>query len=152
MRPVFLALLILVIAGTFSRPIVAADIIRFPPANVVEVYDGDTFKVQLPGMLDVFGKSLPVRIKGIDAPEIRSTCTSQMEKDIEKYKAGLSRQYLIDKLNKAQWVELRDLDRDKYFRLLANVYIDGENFTDVSIRDGHAIAYDGGTKVSWCGK
>lgn len=150
MRSLFVQVL-LVCALLLPSPLWAADVIRFPPANVVDVYDGDTFKVQLPGLLDVFGRNLSVRIKGIDAPELRSSCTSALEKDIEKYKAGQSRQYLIDKLNAAKWVELHELERDKYFRLLATVYIDGEHFGEASIRDGHAIAYDGGTKTSWCG-
>ncbi len=48
-RVVFLCALLL------PSPLWATDMIRMPSANVLEVYDGDTFKVQLPGMLDVFG-------------------------------------------------------------------------------------------------
>lgn len=38
--------------------------------------------------------------------------------------------------------------RDKYFRLLCNVGINGKSLSAELIKSGHAISYDGGTKTS----
>ena len=43
------------------------------PKQVVEVYDGDTFKIDLQGVHPLFGDKLPIRVKGIDTPELRGT-------------------------------------------------------------------------------
>lgn len=145
MRSILLGLFLLFGGVTWAH-----DVIQMPSANVIDVYDGDTFKVQLPGMLDVFGQNLSIRIKGIDAPEIRSSCSTTILRTIEKQKAILARQYLLNKIEVAKWVELRDLERDKYFRLLATVYIDGVLFSEEAISAGHAVAYDGGSRSSWC--
>jgi len=45
---------------------------------------------------------------------------------------------------------LHNLGRDKYFRVLADVMIDGKNLTDLLIKKGLGKPYDGGTKSSWC--
>jgi micrococcal nuclease len=42
------------------------------------------------------------------------------------------------------------MDRGKYFRILADVYVDGENLTDLLISAGHARPYDGGKREGWC--
>jgi len=123
-----------------------------PSANVVEVYDGDTFKVQLPGMLEVFGRDLSVRINGIDTPEIRSSCSTDVLRAAERHKGGLAKDFLLGAIKGGQKVELHNLARDKYFRLLADVYIDDINIGTTMIERGHAVAYDGGAKYDWCGK
>jgi len=47
-------------------------------------------------------------------------------------------------------IELRDMQRGKYFRILANVYVDGKDLAQALIQEGHARAYDGGKRGSWC--
>ncbi|MFP6854958.1 MAG: GYF domain-containing protein, partial [Opitutales bacterium] len=41
------------------------------PIDVVSVYDGDTFKVDLEGVHPLFGDNVSIRINGIVTPEIR---------------------------------------------------------------------------------
>ncbi|MFT6578378.1 MAG: endonuclease YncB(thermonuclease family), partial [Zhongshania sp.] len=51
--------------------------VEFGSATVAEVrtiYDGDTFRVNIAGWPSVVGDSMPVRIKGIDTPELRGKC------------------------------------------------------------------------------
>ena len=43
------------------------------PDQVVDVYDGDTFKIDLPSMHPLFGDDLSIRLFGIDTPEMRGT-------------------------------------------------------------------------------
>ena len=40
----------------------------------------------------------------------------------------------------------------KYFRIAADVIVDGENLADVLVEAGMAVRYDGGKKThKWCG-
>jgi len=43
------------------------------PDQVVDVYDGDTFKIDLPSMHPLFGDDLSIRLFGVDTPEMRGT-------------------------------------------------------------------------------
>jgi len=115
--------------------------------TVAKVHDGDTFTVSL---TDVYtGKQEHVRINHTDTPEFggRAKC------DIERNKAALAQKHLADMiLNKV--VILRDVQRDKYGRLLATVFVnqDGKEI-DVGqdmLTNGYAINYEGKTKQSWC--
>ncbi|MBT3666218.1 MAG: DUF4339 domain-containing protein, partial [Opitutae bacterium] len=43
------------------------------PDQVVDVYDGDTFKIDLPNMHPLFGDDISIRLFGVDTPEMRGT-------------------------------------------------------------------------------
>ena len=46
---------------------------------------------------------------------------------------------------------MRNLERGKYFRIVADVYVDGENLADILIDAGMAVRYGGGKKTfKWC--
>lgn len=138
--------------GLFS-PVARAyplESIQLLPEDVISVYDGDTMTIQIPLLPDVFGANLSVRILGIDTPEIRSTCELNTQRIKETEFAKQVRDYLIAKIAQSQRVVLTDLGRDKYFRLLATVTIDGVALSDELIAKGMAVPYDGGTKDSWC--
>lgn len=113
--------------------------------EVVSVYDGDTFKVHIACWPDIIGFRISIRIAGIDTPEIRGKC--QAEKD----SAQLAQQFVADKLHSAQTIKLRKIRRDKYFRVLADVFVDEVNLADAIIEAGLAVVYDGKTKTqNWC--
>ena len=43
------------------------------------------------------------------------------------------------------------MQKGKYFRIVADVYVDSVSLADVLIKNNLAIKYDGGTKVKdWC--
>ena len=42
------------------------------------------------------------------------------------------------------------MQRGKYFRVLADAYIDDKNLADSLIKAGHARVYDGGKRLGWC--
>ena len=56
-----------------SKPMPSTGFLEIRPKQVVEVYDGDTFKIDLQGVHPLFGDKLPIRVKGIDTPELRGT-------------------------------------------------------------------------------
>ena len=53
--------------------ITTKDIFTLSPDQIVEVYDGNTFKIDLPSQHPLFGDDISVRVLGIDTPELRGT-------------------------------------------------------------------------------
>ena len=50
-----------------------AEVFALSPDQIVDIYDGDTFKVDLPSQHPLFGADLSIRVFGIDTPEIKGT-------------------------------------------------------------------------------
>ena len=113
-------------------------------SKVISIYDGDTLSVNIDSFPDIVGKNIRIRIKGIDAPEIKGKC--QKEIDL----AVMARDYLRNAINKSNQIELRNIERGKYFRIVGELYIDGENISKGLIKEKLAYIYHGGKKRSWC--
>jgi len=111
--------------------------------RIISVYDGDTFKVDIDSWPDIIGKHISVRIYGIDTPEMKDK--RPHIKVLAKQAKELTKYYL----NHAKVVELRNIRRGKYFRIVADVYVDGINLAEVLISKGLAKPYYGGTKEKW---
>lgn len=113
-------------------------------SQVVSVYDGDTIRVTIPNWPRLIGENIPVRIARIDTPELRGAC--EQEKDMALH----AKHFTIAALSTARHIELTHLERDKYFRIVAEVYYDGKNLADDLLAAKLALPYDGGTKADWC--
>jgi len=112
-------------------------------ARFVRAYDGDTITVHIPDYPNIIGKEISVRIYGIDTPEKRDS-------NPEIKEMARTAQRLVENLCKrAAVIELRNIRRDKYFRILAEVYVDGKSLADLLIKNNLAKVYDGGTKNVW---
>ena len=108
-------------------------------------YDGDTVTFNLPGLHPIIGEKISIRVNGIDTPEIRGKCKK------EKYDAKQAQEMVADILKDAEQITLKNMERGKYFRIAADVYVDGENLADMLIEAGMAIRYNGGKKThKWC--
>ena len=119
--------------------------------RVLKVYDGDTIHAKLKSscgeLPDVFGKKMGIRVFGIDTPEIRGSKCRQ-----EKILATEAKMLLKRTLLNADKVELVDVRKGKYFRLVADVLVDGVSVTYYLFEEGLAVPYFGGTKtMDWCG-
>ena len=114
-------------------------------ADVIDVIDGDTIEVRANVWL---GQSIVtrVRLRGIDAAELSSTCGD--ERDL----ALASRDALIGYLGPGR-VHLTEISRDKYGgRVVARVLTSaGEDVGTAMLTAGFAIVYDGGRREPWCG-
>ena len=120
------------------------DIFTLSADQIVEVYDGDTFKIDLPSQHPLFGDDISVRVAGIDTPELKG---SSDEIKALAYKAKNRTQEL---LSDAKTIELKNPQRGKYFRVVAEVWIDGESLGDKLKSDGLAKDYDGeGERPEW---
>jgi endonuclease YncB( thermonuclease family) len=110
--------------------------------KVIKVYDGDT--LTLATTLPFEGSPMyrfSVRTKGIDCPEMRTKNAN------EKHCAKLARDMIRSKcLNKI--VELRNVELEKYGRILADIYVDGVDIKTFLLEANLAVAYDGGTKIT----
>lgn len=108
-------------------------------------YDGDTCMMSLPGIHPLFGDHIPVRLAGIDTPEMKGQC------EREKQLARQARDLVRSALGQAGTIRLRKASRDKYFRIDAHVMADDRDLSEMLIRQGLAVPYDGGTKnKDWC--
>ena len=109
---------------------------------MLRVIDGDTLLVEIRIW---FGQTVieHVRIAGIDAPEMKGRCPSEIEA------ARAARQYLAGLVSGGA-VELRDVRREKYGRALAKVTADGIDVPARMIEGGYARPYAGGKRLSWC--
>lgn len=116
----------------------------FHDVIVERVIDGDTVVISIPELPEVFGKKISVRLAGIDTPELRGKCP------YERGLANRAKDRVEGIIMKGKAISLGDVQRDKYFRLLANVLVDGENVAATLIEEGLAVTYSGGTKRDWC--
>ena len=114
------------------------------PADVLQVVDGDTFeaRVQLwPGL----SITTRVRLRGIDAPELKARCAEERE-------LALAARTALQAMLAGGAVGIQNVTLDKYGgRVLADV---STNVTsDVSqamLGTGFARRYDGGRRDGWC--
>jgi len=114
-------------------------------AEVTSIYDGDTFRANIPDYPPIIGQHMGIRINGVDTPEMRGKCEQ------EKLLARKAKQYTVTMLHSAKTIELRNMQRGKYFRIVADVYADGQSVGEGLVREGLAVVYDGGKKVKdWC--
>jgi endonuclease YncB( thermonuclease family) len=112
--------------------------------KVVRVYDGDTItiatRINLDGRPSAKLYRFNVRLRGIDAPEMRS------QNHAEKLLAIEARDALHG-IVMGQIVSLEGTSYDKYGRLLADVRTPtGLNAGQWMIEQGYAVNYDGGKK------
>ncbi|MBV1701142.1 MAG: thermonuclease family protein [Hyphomicrobiales bacterium] len=113
--------------------------------------DGDTFEAKLRLWFGL-EKTVLVRVRGIDAPELHARCA------IEAERAQAARLALRDYLT-GTIITLRNLSVDKYGgRVVANVLLPDPDNLNAPLEDiddlmlaGHlARAYNGGRRGSWC--
>lgn len=126
-------------------------------AEVVRVYDGDTFFANVSGVHPLIGKEVGIRPRGIDTPEL--SCGTYLKKaktakDTVKARqvcqlAQEAKAHFEKRLMGARCIVLKDVERPKYFRIMATIIVDGVDLGKEMVELGYAKEYDGGTKDSW---
>ena len=108
---------------------------------VIKVYDGDTITIasKLPYESSPLYR-FAVRLNGIDCPEIKG------KDENEKECAQIAKKEMNDLImNKI--VTLKNVQTEKYGRILADVYIGDLHLNQHMIEKRLAVTYDGGTKM-----
>lgn len=113
-------------------------------SRVTTIYDGDTFTATIDSWPGIAGKNIGIRIYGIDTPELRGKCKREIDL------ARLAKQRTVAMIRSAKVIELKRMRRDKYFRIDADVLVDGKSIAQALIAAGLAVPYAGGKRVSWC--
>lgn len=135
-------------------------------AKIVDVYDADTVTVAL----ELEGRvvRVPVRITGLDTPEIRPRRSSSLRL-LEARAARRSRDALVSMCtgvplsgrqtrrsiravlgDSGRLVRLEPSGFDKYGRVLGDIRLDdGISLCDRLLSEGWARAYDGGARSPW---
>lgn len=111
--------------------------------EVTSIYDGDTFRCNIEGYPSIIGERIGIRVNGIDTPEMRD------KRPHIKKLAQKAKQFAVELLRSSKPIELRNMKRGKYFRIVADVYMGGRSLGEELIHAGLAKPYDGGKKTQW---
>ena len=110
---------------------------NFSGVEYVRNYDGDTMTVNIPGVHPLFGNEIGIRVRGIDTLEIR------VKYPFVKQKVKETKTLIEGILNRANKITLHDIEREKYFRIVASVIVDGQNLSDLLLAKKLVVPYDG---------
>ncbi len=120
------------------------------PANagpILRVIDGDTYVIAAPWLPPELGRTMSLRVYGIDTPEKAGKAKCQREADLGAKATAVARAYISTA--KETTVKLRRWD--KYGgRVVGSVILDGQSIADLLLGAGLAQPYSGGAKKSWC--
>jgi endonuclease YncB( thermonuclease family) len=111
------------------------------------VYDGDTITIasKIPSSNNPTIYKFSIRLKGIDAPEMKAKNTEEKEMAIK------ARDALSDRIL-GKDIALKNIEKEKYGRILCDIYLRNENIGQWMIDQRFAVAYDGKKKAipkSW---
>lgn len=115
------------------------------PAEILDIYDGDTIVLRLDLGLKIYADDQRLRLQNIDSPEIRTR--NALEK-----KAGYAvRDYIRAFLADCTEVIVISYKLDKFGRLLGDLLLDarGQLLTDHLLENGLVRGYKGGARSDW---
>ncbi|MBD2359239.1 thermonuclease family protein [Tolypothrix sp. FACHB-123] len=98
---------------------------NLPAMTVVSVGDGDTLRAQ-----NQQGQAVTIRLACIDAPELKQQPWGQQ-----------SAARLKQLLPVGQSIKVRQVDRDKYKRVVAEVYVGDRSINLNMVQEGQAVVY-----------
>ncbi|HEV7434899.1 MAG TPA: thermonuclease family protein [Pseudorhizobium sp.] len=137
-----ITLALLLISAAAAQAATRDEIAGPVEAEILRVIDGDTLLVEArpwpQQKVEVY-----VRIRGIDTPEMKSSCQSDRDA------AEAARQALERLAASSSTVKLSRISGDKYFgRVVADVTLaGGEQPAEYLLLAGLAVSYDGGRKA-----
>lgn len=139
-------LLILLATTQIAAQPCGNDANAFRCVQYVGNHDGDTIKFNITGVHPLLGNNINVRLAGIDTPEVRT------RDKCEKAAGKVAKHLVAALLGKAKRIDLEDVQRGKYFTIVANIRADGQSLTNLLLARGLGYPYSGGKKrkVNWC--
>lgn len=100
---------------------------------VKRVIDGDSFKVDINGVDPFFGSDITIRVRGVNCHELRSPVAEY------RMRALLAKQFTESWIRKTGFVDLLNVRRGKYYRLVADVRIGKKYLSGALINAGHGV-------------
>ena len=107
-----------------QNPAVTTSVDQNALPQVISVGDGDTLRVRLQG------KIITIRLGCIDAPETAQTPWGEQ-----------SAKRLQQLLPAGQAVQIREIDRDRYGRTVAELYLGNQSVNLMMVKEGQAVVY-----------
>lgn len=98
---------------------------RLPSMIVVSVGDGDTLRVR-----NQQGQPITIRLGCVDAPELKQNLWGQQSKT-----------RLQQLLPVGQLVQVRQIERDKYKRQVAEIFVNNRSINLTMVQEGQAVVY-----------
>lgn len=118
----------------------------FKCLKFVSNYDGDTVKVNIPNVHPIIGNMMNIRVLNVNTPELRSDaiCESGLAK--------IAKDFVFRELSHASKIDLLEIRKGKYFRIIARVVYDGKDLGAELLKKKMAVPYLGGKKpiTDWC--
>lgn len=115
------------------------------PVDVIRTIDGDTFLARI-RQRDGRDSVVRIRLRGIDAPELKASCQEELGK------AEAAARALRDLLGQGG-VTIANLGPDKYGRVLADVATrQTANVSAALLAGGFVRSYNGGHRDGWCAR
>lgn len=110
----------------------------------VRCYDGDTCTVIIPYLPEPF-TTVRVRLRGVDAPEIRGKCMQ------EKARAHKAKTSVNAWMREARTIDLRNASLGLYGRVVADIILDGSiNMAERLLDEGLAVRSVMKRSDRWC--
>lgn len=132
MRKIIILLLLAVPCKAYAQD--------FNNVKYMRNYDGDTITFDLGANVPEIFRTMPLRLYGIDTPEIKAKTLQERERAIN------ARDFVTQQMKDAHIINLADCKGDKYFRILCSVRYDGKDLTTELLQRGMGYEYYGGTK------
>ncbi|MBK7845105.1 MAG: thermonuclease family protein [Bdellovibrionales bacterium] len=146
-------ILLLMVSLGISCPIWASDNCNhdaktFRCVKYIRNYDADTITFDIPNVHPLIGKNISIRVRHVDTPEMKGKLPC------EKDAARTAKRLIENLLKNAKRIDLENADKDKYFRILADVVVDGKSIKDTLLKNNLAYTYEGKTKqkLNWCSR
>ena len=119
---------------------------NFRCVQYIKNYDGDTITFYIPHVHPIIGKEIRVRLLNIDTPEMNA------KNSCEKRKAKEAQKKVEILLKNAKRIDLENIKRGRYFRIVADVKMDGLYLAEELIKNNLAYYYKGKNKkqIDWC--
>lgn len=111
--------------------------------TVLRVNDGDTFYCNVNHFHPLLGNNIGIRLRGLNCPEMSSKIPAVQKRAVE------ARLELVHLLHNAKVIMLVNPQRGKYFRIIADVEIDGKSVGTILLEKKLARFYDGNGPRSW---
>ena len=115
--------------------------------KIIKVADGDTVVFEASFMPAPLKPQLSLRVLGVDTPEkgARAVCPA------EAAAAEKATAFTKNAVANAKKIQIELKEHDKFGgRVLGDVILDGQKLSELLIKNGHARAYFGEKKQSWC--
>jgi endonuclease YncB( thermonuclease family) len=115
--------------------------------RVFRVIDGDTVQFDAPFLPEELGKSLSLRILGVDTPEKGFRAKCEQEAALAE-RASEFTKYVVFTAKKHQIIIKK---WDKFGgRVLGDLLLDGKSLRELLIENNYAVPYNGAKKPNWC--